>query len=364
MLYLTVSIITIISLRILHYYTKEKLNHLICWNLGSLKAKNKTQYLSESYKGASKLYKTINNINSRASHTNILLFTKVNLKTLLNKLLYNTEKHFFFNQKNISFNVSYDDNLPLHFIADEEKLKYAIELLLDYEIKSAFYNDEINIRINLYNDNNYILFCIENNSICISDNDKLTLQLSSHSYNIANIKDSTTANLETVYSIINAHNGAMWAKVLPSSNKIFSINFTIPINNQSNDSLELEVREIVCIDDDLTVISSYQLLLNYKNYKNVYFTSPLEALKYINKNFYKVDLILLDLVMPEMHGFEVLSLLRSFIITKNIPVIINSCISNIKEIHNAFDLGANDYIQKPFTYKKIHNVLSNYLSKQ
>lgn len=60
----------------------------------------------------------------------------------------------------------------------------------------------------------------------------------------------------------------------------------------------------------------------------------------------KPDLVLLDLILPGMHGYEILTELRANEITKSIPVIVFSSLGEGKDIRQAMDLGANDYVVK------------------
>ena len=63
------------------------------------------------------------------------------------------------------------------------------------------------------------------------------------------------------------------------------------------------------------------------------------------------DLILLDLMLPGMDGFDLLKNLKSFEV--NTPVIIISALSNIQNVVKGFDLGAVDYIKKPFEWDEL-----------
>jgi len=60
----------------------------------------------------------------------------------------------------------------------------------------------------------------------------------------------------------------------------------------------------------------------------------------------KPDLILLDLILPKLHGFEVLKKLKEDEETKNIPVIILTNLEEIKDVDKAIELGATTYLVK------------------
>ena len=61
------------------------------------------------------------------------------------------------------------------------------------------------------------------------------------------------------------------------------------------------------------------------------------------------DLILLDVMMPLMTGFEVLGALRENSKTKNVPIVMVTALSKEDEILKGLELGADDYITKPFS---------------
>ena len=77
----------------------------------------------------------------------------------------------------------------------------------------------------------------------------------------------------------------------------------------------------------------------------------------------KPDLILLDLVMPRMHGFEVLKNIRGDSETKDIPVVIMTALGEQEDIRTGLEMGANDYLIKGFftpreVLSKVHAILS------
>ena len=72
------------------------------------------------------------------------------------------------------------------------------------------------------------------------------------------------------------------------------------------------------------------------------------ALDYAEKNH--PDLILLDIMMPEMDGFEVCSRLKAAPETKDIPVVFLTAMSETDDKTRGFEMGAVDYIKKPVGY--------------
>lgn len=67
----------------------------------------------------------------------------------------------------------------------------------------------------------------------------------------------------------------------------------------------------------------------------------------------KPDLILLDLMMPGIDGFEVITRLRSNPETANIHIVIISALNSTDDIAKGFNLGANDFITKPIIMEKL-----------
>ena len=75
----------------------------------------------------------------------------------------------------------------------------------------------------------------------------------------------------------------------------------------------------------------------------------------------KPDLILLDLMMPEVDGFEVLRQVRENPETANIRVVILSALNSTDDIVKGYQLGANDFITKPIIIEKLVNCVATQL---
>jgi len=119
--------------------------------------------------------------------------------------------------------------------------------------------------------------------------------------------------------------------------------------------MDKEINEnvtILVVDDNqenLRVISNF---LNEKKYRIALATSGKQALNVLESN--TVDLILLDILMPETDGFEVCRILKSKNETRDIPVIFLTALTDIDNIVMGFKIGGVDYITKPFHKEELH----------
>lgn len=102
---------------------------------------------------------------------------------------------------------------------------------------------------------------------------------------------------------------------------------------------------ILVVDDDKTNLTLAQKILS-PEYRMAACNSGMAALKYLEKN--QPDLILLDINMPEMDGFEVLKQLRKKASTSAIPVIFLTADSQTDTEVKCLQMGAMDYVRKPF----------------
>ena len=87
-----------------------------------------------------------------------------------------------------------------------------------------------------------------------------------------------------------------------------------------------------------------------------------EAVRILHDKELEISLMLLDIVMPEMDGFEVLAMMNKKDWIKSIPVIIISAETSGTTMDRAYDLGAVDYISRPFDERTVkHRVVSNFM---
>jgi len=109
-----------------------------------------------------------------------------------------------------------------------------------------------------------------------------------------------------------------------------------------------KIFHILCVDDTPTNLHLVKNILDKKGYKVSCVESGAEALAYLKKNP-RIDLILLDVMMPKMDGYEVCRLLKkSSARIRRIPVIFLTAVTDIEGVSKGFEVGGVDYLSKPF----------------
>ncbi|GMT49295.1 MAG: hybrid sensor histidine kinase/response regulator [bacterium] len=109
--------------------------------------------------------------------------------------------------------------------------------------------------------------------------------------------------------------------------------------------------QILIVDDTPKNIQVLGKTLEQKDYEIIVAQSGLQALMVVEKAL--PDLILLDIMMPDMDGFETCKRLKDNPKTKGIPIIFLTAKIEIDDLVKGFDLGAVDYITKPFNSKEL-----------
>lgn len=102
---------------------------------------------------------------------------------------------------------------------------------------------------------------------------------------------------------------------------------------------------ILVVEDDQEIQELIKQFLMTQQYKVIVASDGLEGMKQFNKQFF--DLILLDVMMPNLNGFEVAKMIRS---QSNIPIIMLTALEEEQDQMKGFDLGIDDYITKPFSF--------------
>ena len=118
--------------------------------------------------------------------------------------------------------------------------------------------------------------------------------------------------------------------------------------------------KVLIVDDEpINVDLLHQELEKFDHYQIITAFTGVEALEKIKSR--QPDLILLDLMMPVLDGFAVLSQIKADPDLRDIPVIIVSAAYDSKSIVKGIKQGADDYITKPVDVEQLKNKLKEYL---
>jgi DNA-binding response OmpR family regulator len=120
------------------------------------------------------------------------------------------------------------------------------------------------------------------------------------------------------------------------------------MNHQKSGYNFTMTRKILIVDDTRNVQVLLSDFLNSQDFEVLTASDGREALEVVGKA--DPDLILLDIMMPEMDGYQFIGQLRR---TSNIPVIMITAKQQEADIIRGFDLGADDYITKPFRLREL-----------
>lgn len=119
-------------------------------------------------------------------------------------------------------------------------------------------------------------------------------------------------------------------------------------------------RVILVADDSPTIRKFVSVALTVKGYEIITCSDGMEALEKLPAN--KVDLLLTDLNMPNVDGYQLITSVRNNMEFKDLPIIILSSLGNNEDIQRGLECGANSYLIKPFDPKRVLYEVSKYLN--
>lgn len=128
----------------------------------------------------------------------------------------------------------------------------------------------------------------------------------------------------------------------------------------SHNGIAPKMRTILIVDDTMANLELLQDLLEREGYATQTALNGRVALKLIAQQ--KPDLILLDVMMPDLSGFEVCQLLQKNPDTQALPIVFISALSDTESIVKGFELGGADYITKPFRSAEVLARVRNQVS--
>ncbi|HSQ60245.1 MAG TPA: response regulator [Acidobacteriota bacterium] len=118
---------------------------------------------------------------------------------------------------------------------------------------------------------------------------------------------------------------------------------------------------ILVVDDEIYIVHILDFSLGMEGYEVLTALDGEQALERVRSE--KPDLVVLDIMMPKLDGYEVCRAIKSDPATRNTPVILLSAKGRNVDQKMGFDVGADDYITKPFSPRKLVERINSLLGQ-
>ena len=119
---------------------------------------------------------------------------------------------------------------------------------------------------------------------------------------------------------------------------------------------------IIIVDDDVNILELFRDVLEGRGFAVEIFTRGWDALQQISR--YQPDLVILDIMMPRVNGYEVCQIIKDNPKTQHIPVIFLSALSHQEALRKAAEGGVDDFILKPCTPERLIKHVERQLAKR
>ena len=197
-------------------------------------------------------------------------------------------------------------------------------------------------------DKNFIEVSVQDTGIGIAkeDFDKLFQRFQQLDSSMARKAGGSGLGLAITKQIIELHGGKIWVESELGKGSKFS--FILPVTYEE---AKVDKKKILVIDDEPDICATVKARLEANNFNVFYCLSGKEGLNKVKEA--RPDLIILDLMMPLMDGFEVCRRLKNDVQTSSIPVVVLTALEQEEAAKKAISLGAEGYLVKPFEQESL-----------
>ena len=267
--------------------------------------------------------------------------------------------------KEIDFHFWIDEKIPQYIYLDEKRLKQILINLIGNALK---FTQQGSIDISVKSKKNILMFEVKDTGVGIKKENLKKIfkpfeQLESNKMTAR----GTGLGLSITKELIELMGGEIRVESEVSSGSVFT--FYVPFKKAKNDislhktnhkSIDLKGDYRVLVADDMEQNRIYlvELLKSY-GIKSYEAKDGLETLEILKKN--KIDMLFLDLLMPNMNGYEVHKKVNCDVFLKDIPIVVVSANVFDEDKQKAFELGACEFITKPIDENHVLDVCNRFL---
>jgi PAS domain S-box-containing protein len=275
-------------------------------------------------------------------------------------------------EKNIKLEKEYDSNIPNVLVGDPVRLHQIISNLLSNAVKFTT-KGKITLRVCLLNeeeDNVTIEFTITDTGIGIAENkiEKIFENFQQATSGTSRLFGGTGLGLAIVKQLVETQDGkiSVKSKIGEGSTFSFVLNF---LKTNAEAELETEIEKFDIEYKDINVLIVEDIPLNQLLMKTILDDYGFErdvaengiiAIEKLKTKSY--DLVLMDLQMPEMNGFEATDYIRNTM-NSNIPIIALTADVTTVDLEKCKSVGMNDYIAKPVDERLLYSKIVGLVKK-
>ncbi len=284
------------------------------------------------------------------------------------------------NAKGLEISYYLDPTIDFQIIGDEFRLTQVLTNLINNAVK---FTDKgyVSFRIlKVYSDDNIekIEFRVQDSGIGIDDSFKEKMFQNFSQSDLSPEKKYMGSGLGLVISkkIATLMNGDIGfdTKIGEGSTFVFDCVFKISttkkdkvgdttiVEDQVDDSSTLQEKVILGVEDNIMNQEILEIIIKKKGYHYLSAYNGNEALEILRNN--KIDLILMDIQMPELNGFETSKIIQQeYQKEKHIPIIAMTAYAMSEDKDKCMKAGMDDYISKPYEIDNLYSILELYLGK-
>jgi len=287
-------------------------------------------------------------------------------------------------KKNQKFNVTFGEGLELNYIADNLRLSQVVTNLLSNAVKYTPENGSITLSVEKTgrSDNtNELLFSVADTGIGMTSEQisRLFTSFEQADGSITRKFGGTGLGLAISKSIVEKMGGRIWVESEFGAGSKFSfvVNLELSSRRDADDPYETCTADTYVTPDlsGVTIILAedvdinreiFAALLDETNISIDSAENGLVAISMFKENPDKYDLIVMDVQMPEMDGFQATRAIRAMDIpkAKTIPIIAMTANAFKEDVERCLESGMNDHLAKPIDEKAVIEKILLYLKKQ
>ncbi len=332
--------------------------------LEQIKDENQYRFLSIIDRSSKHLLSIINDIldiSKIQSGDFKLIYEPFDIDKLLFAII--EEQQINIRDKNIELFVSNNNSIMLN--ADQLRIKQILINLISNAIK---FTDEGSIEVGYNIKENFIEFFVKDTGkgINISDQKFVFDRFRQVDESITRQYEGTGLGLSIIKSLVELHGGSVQLESKVNKGSTFS--FTIPIieslesnqekeNSKSNGLLEISNKTILIAEDQIENFIYLETLLNKNNNTLINTQTGKETIDTFKT--FQIDLILMDIQMPDMDGYTCTKAIRT--INSSVPIIAQTAYSTESDKEKALASGCDDYISKPINKYELFEKLNRLL---